>query len=59
VLAIVDGRAAKKAVVPGIRGDSLVEIRDGVVEGDRLIPATSGVVPGQRVRVVASREGTS
>jgi HlyD family secretion protein len=54
VLAIRGFRAVRQPVKLGLRGDSRIEILDGVEPGDELIPATNGVVAaGQRVRAVA------
>ncbi len=52
VLGIKDGRAVKRPVRAGIRGNSHVEIVDGLSPNDVAIPANSGVVTGQRVRPV-------
>jgi HlyD family secretion protein len=54
VLAIRGFRAVRQPVKLGLRGDSRIEILDGVEAGDELIPATNAVVQaGQRVRGVA------
>ena len=52
VLGITDGRAVKRPVLVGIRGNSHVEIVDGLSANDVAVPANSGVVTGQRVRPV-------
>lgn len=52
VLGIKDGRAAKRPVKLGLRGNSHVEIVNGMAAGDVAIPANSGVVTGRRVRAV-------
>lgn len=52
VLGIKDGRAVKRTVKAGVRGNSHIEIVDGLSEGDLVIPATSGVFTGQRLRAV-------
>ena len=44
-----DGRAVRRAVRLGIKGDSEVEIVDGLAEGERVLPAD--IMPGRRVRV--------
>ena len=56
VLAIRGWRAVRQPVKLGLRGDTRIEVLEGVEPGDELIPATNGVVKaGQRVRgVVAS-----
>jgi HlyD family secretion protein len=53
VLGIKDGRASKKPVQLGLRGNSRVEIIDGMTDGEFAIPASSGVLNGQRVRAIA------
>lgn len=52
VLGIKDGRAAKRPVQVGLRGNSHVEIVDGMIEGEAAIPANSGVLTGQRIRAI-------
>jgi HlyD family secretion protein len=52
VLAVVGGRATKKPVTLGLKGEGKVEIRQGAAPGDLLVPSSAGVSPGQRVRVV-------
>ena len=52
VLAVKDGRATKRPVKVGLRGNSLMEITEGMTAGDVAIPSNSGVVAGQRVRLV-------
>jgi len=52
VLGIKDGRAAKRPVKLGLRGNSHIEIVDGLGQGDVAIPQSSGVVTGQRIRPV-------
>jgi HlyD family secretion protein len=52
VLAAVGGRAVKKPVTLGLKGQGRDEIREGVAVGEKLIAAAAGVAPGQRVRVV-------
>jgi HlyD family secretion protein len=56
VLAIRGWRAVRQPVKLGLRGDSRIEVLEGVEPGEELIPATNGLVKaGQRVRgVVAS-----
>jgi HlyD family secretion protein len=54
VLAIRGFRAVRQPVKLGLRGDSRIEILEGVEAGDELIPAINAVVKaGQRVRAVA------
>lgn len=51
VLALNGGRAVRRAVKVGLRGDSRIEILAGVTPGDRLIPSTNALItPGERVR---------
>ncbi|MEO8318755.1 MAG: efflux RND transporter periplasmic adaptor subunit [Bradyrhizobium sp.] len=52
VLGIKDGRAAKRQVKLGLRGNSHVEILEGMAENEAAIPLNSGVLTGQRVRAV-------
>jgi len=52
VLGIKDGRAVKQPVRIGIRGNSHIEILDGLVQNEVAIPSNSGVLTGQRVRAV-------
>jgi HlyD family secretion protein len=52
VLGIKDGRAVKQPVRVGIRGNSHIEIVDGLAENDVAIPSNSGVLTGRRVRAV-------
>jgi HlyD family secretion protein len=52
VLGLKDGRAAKRPVGLGLRGNSHVEILDGLTDNDAAIPLNSGVLTGQRVRAV-------
>jgi len=54
VLAIRGFRAVRQPVKLGLRGDSRIEILDGIEAGDKLVPATNALVKaGQRVRAVA------
>ena len=51
VLAILGGRAERRAVKLGLRGEALVEVVSGLSEGDAVIaPAAGWVEPGARVR---------
>lgn len=52
VLGIKDGRASKKPVRLGLRGNNHIEIIDGMTDGEFAIPANSGVLNGQRVRAI-------
>lgn len=55
VLAVDGGRATRRAVKLGLKGDGRVEVLDGVAPGDRLISASQATVgSGQRVRPVAA-----
>jgi HlyD family secretion protein len=54
VLVIRGFRAVRLPVKLGLRGDSRIEILEGIEAGDKLIPATNALVKaGQRVRAVA------
>jgi HlyD family secretion protein len=51
VLAIAGGRAERRAVTLGLRGDGLVEIAGGLNAGDAVVaPGGPFVAPGDRVR---------
>jgi HlyD family secretion protein len=51
VLAIVGGRAERRPVRLGLRGEALVELLSGLAEGDAVIAPVAGwVEPGSRVR---------
>jgi HlyD family secretion protein len=52
VLGIKDGRAVKRPVRLGLRGNSHIEILDGLSDNEAAIPLNSGVLTGQRVRAV-------
>jgi len=52
VLGINGGRAVKRPVLLGLRGNSHIEILDGMAENDVAIPQNAGVLTGQRVRAV-------
>jgi len=54
VLGIKGGRAVKRPVRLGLRGNKHVEILEGMTEGEVAIPLNSGVLTGQRVRAVLS-----
>jgi HlyD family secretion protein len=51
-LGIKDGRAVKRPVRLGLRGNSHIEILEGLSESEVAIPLNSGVLTGQRVRAV-------
>jgi HlyD family secretion protein len=52
VLGIKAGRAVKRPVRLGLRGNSQIEILEGITESEVAIPLNSGVLTGQRVRAV-------
>ncbi len=52
VLGVKDGRASKQPVKTGLRGNSHIEIVEGLAAGDLAIPQSSGVLTGQRLRPV-------
>ncbi len=52
VMGIRGGRAVKRPVRLGLRGNTSIEIRDGLAEGDVVVPATARVLTGQRVRPI-------
>src|SRR5512134_234857 len=57
VLAVDGGRAVRRAVKLGLKGDGRIEVLDGVAPGDRLISASQAMVgSGQRVRAVAAAD---
>ena len=53
VLIAEDGRAVRRAVRVGLRGDGRVEITEGLRPDDRVIPIRVKVEAGDRVRVIA------
>jgi HlyD family secretion protein len=54
VLAVAGGRAERREVRLGLRGDALVEVTAGLTAGEAVIaPAAGWVDPGTRVRVRA------
>ena len=58
VLAVDGGRATRRAVKLGLKGDGRMEVLEGVAPGDRLISAAQlTVTSGQRVRAVAPAAG--
>lgn len=52
VMGVRNGRAYQQPVHLGLRGNTQVEILDGMGVGDAAIPAMAGVLTGQRVRPV-------
>ncbi|HTO49963.1 MAG TPA: efflux RND transporter periplasmic adaptor subunit [Burkholderiales bacterium] len=53
VLHVKDGRAIRRPVKVGLRGEGSVEIRGGLEAGDLVVPAdNTSVKPGRRVRAV-------
>jgi len=58
VLAVDGGRATRRAVKLGLKGDGRMEVLEGVAPGDHLISAAQlAVKSGQRVRAVAAAAG--
>jgi HlyD family secretion protein len=58
VLAVEDGRVARRQVRLGIRGDGAIEIVSGLAEGAELIvPDGRRLAPGARVRVERAEAG--
>lgn len=56
VMAVVDGRAVRRPVTIGIRGDKSVEITSGLNQHDVVLPATNMTIEaGQRVRPVVTK----
>lgn len=54
VMRVADGRAMKRRVKLGVRGDKRVEILQGLVEGDLVLRATGNTIAeGARVRPIA------
>lgn len=55
VMLAADGRAHRRNIKLGVRGDSRIEILDGLTEGNVVIPAAAtAIAPGTRVRVAIS-----
>jgi len=51
VLVPQDGRAVRKEVTLGLRGEDRVEVAEGLAEGEQvLLPSSKTLLPGQRVR---------
>ena len=58
VLVADGGRAVRRDVTVGLRGDEAVEVRDGIAAGAAVIsPTTGGPAVGARVRVAAAGGG--
>lgn len=52
VLVVRNGKAQRQAVKLGLRGDTIVQVVEGVAEGDRVVPATNArVKAGQALRI--------
>ena len=51
VLVVEDGMARRRSVRLGLRGDALVEIRDGLEEGTPVLAPDTDVLPDEPVRV--------
>ena len=57
VLVVRDKRAVKQFVTLGLRGDTRVEVLNGITAGEGVVPAsTKGVKAGQRVRATVTAE---
>lgn len=52
VLGLRDGRAVKRPVKLGLRGQGSVEVIDGLGMGDAVVPIGSGVVTGKKIRAI-------
>ncbi|MER2604740.1 MAG: efflux RND transporter periplasmic adaptor subunit [Siculibacillus sp.] len=59
VLVAEGGRAVRKAVKVGLRGDGRVEIVEGLTPDDAVVPVRAAVAEGERLRprVIASEAG--
>ena len=56
VMVVENGRAQRRMVKLGVRGDARVEILDGLHEGDLVLPATGfEVEEGKRIRLASAR----
>lgn len=52
VMGIRNGRAYRQPVQIGLRGNTQVELLNGVQEGDSAVPVTAAVTTGQRIRAI-------
>ena len=52
VMAVADGRTHRQAVRLGLRGNTRIEILEGLAEGDAVVGATSMLPEGKRVRPI-------
>ena len=60
VLRVSGGRAERRAVKIGFRGEGSVEIRDGLQAGDRVVPAGNPrITEGQRLRSVPAQRAAA
>ncbi|MFO0709751.1 MAG: efflux RND transporter periplasmic adaptor subunit [Sandaracinus sp.] len=51
VLRVAGDRVERREVHLGLRGQDVIELRDGIDEGERVVPSTeAGIEPGARVR---------
>jgi HlyD family secretion protein len=50
VLVVGGGRAERRPVRTGLRGQGVVEVRSGLAEGEAVAPVTAPVRPGDRAR---------
>jgi HlyD family secretion protein len=50
VLVLEGARAVRRPVVLGLRGPTMVEVREGLSPVERVLPASAAVTPGGRVR---------
>lgn len=56
VMVVENGRAQRRMVKLGVRGDARVEILDGLREGDLVLPATGfEVEEGKRIRLASAK----
>lgn len=56
VMVVENGRAQRRMVKLGVRGDARVEILDGLREGDFVLPATGfEVEEGKRIRLASAK----